>query len=132
MRYPAGQDTLSDHVELATGVAAQPLLHRVSERSDSDPIEQRVAHPVGLHHPVIERVGNPGGSGDEFQVWPGTVELPRERGQPSIHDTGGTVCQQLLAIRWAAVTELVRREGIADEQQCAGQPITHSVRRTMS
>jgi hypothetical protein len=74
------------------------VFHRISQRSDPDLIEQRVANPVGLHDSVIERVGNSDCASDEFQIGPGTIELPRQRDQPTVYDAVGTVSQQLLAI----------------------------------
>jgi hypothetical protein len=98
VRYPAGQDTVRNRTELTTCTAAEPVFHRISQRSDPDLIEQRVANPVGLHDSVIERVGNSDCASDEFQIGPGTIELPCQRGQPTVYDAGGTVSQQLLAI----------------------------------
>ncbi len=86
---------------------------------DADPVQPGAAHPVGLHHPGVKRVGEAAGRGDQLQVGIGPFEGAGHGRQ--LRDWGGLGghLEQALVVRWAAVTEPVWREGEPGEEQRA-------------
>ena len=70
VRHAAGQHALGEELELAAHPLPEPLRHRVADLGDGNPVEQVVAHPIGLHHPVIQRVGDAAAGRDQLQVRP--------------------------------------------------------------
>ena len=84
VRHAAGQDAFDQMRELVPGAGPEAVLHGVADVGDAHGVQQGVAHPVGLHHPGIERIGDACGPCNELQVGPGAGEALGQFTEPRV------------------------------------------------
>ena len=97
------------------GSSAKAVVEFVAEGRDVDSVQQRVSDPVRLDNPMIERIRNPRGSGNQRQIRPRAGKRLRQLEQARIDHTARSILEQHPVIGRSAVAPQIWRVGVPGE-----------------
>lgn len=103
-----------------THAAMEPVTKRITKIQQGHLVQKRIADPIGVDDPPVERVSDARGLGNQLQIGHGPIKGSAQSsdvavGIGSVRSVG--VLDQARPVFGTAVSELVRRKGIPRKEK---------------